>query len=198
LLIIITSPIFLIAFIFVFFETGRPLIYKNERVGFKNKLFFVYKIRSMYKDLCVGSEVDKNYLEALKMEEELIKQQNSRTGAIYKIKNDPRVTKVGFYLRKWSVDELPQLINVLKGEMSLVGPRPHQPREVLKYEKEHRKVFSVLPGITGLSQISGRSDLKYEEEEVLDIFYIENWSFFLDLVILIKTPFILFKKRDVV
>jgi lipopolysaccharide/colanic/teichoic acid biosynthesis glycosyltransferase len=93
-------------------------------------------------------------------------------------------------LEKWSLDELPQFFNVLKGEMSLVGPRPHMPKEVAGYSKHHKKVFNIKPGITGLAQVSGRSDLEFEEEAKLDIYYLENWSLGLDLKIMIKTPFV--------
>ena len=97
-------------------------------------------------------------------------------------------------MRRWSLDELPQLYNVLKGEMSLVGPRPHQPREVDKYEKHHKILLAIKPGITGMAQISGRSNLTFEDEARLDTFYIENWSLLLDLIILVKTPFVVLRK----
>jgi lipopolysaccharide/colanic/teichoic acid biosynthesis glycosyltransferase len=98
-------------------------------------------------------------------------------------------------MRMTSIDELPQFFNVLFGSMSLVGPRPHQPREVNKYEKWHKTVLAINPGITGLAQISGRSDLLFDEEARLDIFYIEHWNIFLDIIILIKTPFIVFRRK---
>jgi lipopolysaccharide/colanic/teichoic acid biosynthesis glycosyltransferase len=121
---------------------------------------------------------------------------NLRAGTpMIKFKNDPRITKVGHFIRKTSIDELPQFFCVLKGDMSLVGPRPHEPEEVAHYAKHHRKLLTLKPGITGLSQISGRSDLDFEEEVKLDIFYIENWSLVLDVIILIKTPLVLFKSR---
>jgi len=112
-----------------------------------------------------------------------------------KYKNDPRITKVGKFLRKTSLDELPEFFNVFIGKMSLVGPRPHEPEEVAKYKKRYKKLLTIKPGVTGLSQISGRSDLTFEDEAKLDTYYIENWSPKLDLYILLKTPFILFKKR---
>ena len=104
-----------------------------------------------------------------------------------KIKADPRVTKVGRFIRKTSIDELPSLWNVLKGEMSLVGPRPHLPEEVARYRKHHKFVLTIKPGITGLAQISGRSDLNFEEEVKLDTLYIEQWSLWMDIKIIIKT-----------
>jgi lipopolysaccharide/colanic/teichoic acid biosynthesis glycosyltransferase len=120
--------------------------------------------------------------------------QNIRNGTpMVKIKNDPRVTNVGRFIRKYSIDELPQLFNVLIGNMSLVGPRPHLPEEVEKYQKHHKFVLTIKPGITGLPQISGRSDLNFEEEIKLDSFYIEHWSPWLDTKIILKTFGVLFK-----
>jgi len=116
-------------------------------------------------------------------------------GPLHKIKDDPRVTRLGRFLKKYSFDELPQFFNVIKGDMSLVGYRPHMSYEVEQYTKEQQKMFVAKPGITGLAQISGRSDLDFDEEVKLDLFYIENWSILLDLIIVIKTPFIiLFRK----
>jgi lipopolysaccharide/colanic/teichoic acid biosynthesis glycosyltransferase len=108
-------------------------------------------------------------------------------GELFKIKDDPRVTRVGRFLRKWSLDELPQILNVCKGEMSWVGPRPPLPREVEKYESEHYARLKGLPGITGLWQVSGRSDLSFEEMVKLDRFYLDNWSVRLDLSIMMRT-----------
>ena len=108
-------------------------------------------------------------------------------GPLFKMKYDPRVTGTGSLMRKIRIDELPQLYNVLRGEMSLVGPRPHQPDEVVKYEKHHKKVLSVKAGATGLAQVSGSSNLPFEEEVFLDSFYLENWSFFQDIKIILKT-----------
>jgi lipopolysaccharide/colanic/teichoic acid biosynthesis glycosyltransferase len=122
---------------------------------------------------------------------------NSREGTpMVKIKNDPRVTRLGRFLRKTSLDELPQLFNVLKGEMSLVGPRPHLPEEVAKYQKHHKFVLTIKPGITGMAQTSGRSDLDFEREVKLDTYYIENWSLLLDIKIIFKTLLIIFKKYE--
>ena len=113
---------------------------------------------------------------------------NTRAGTpLVKLKNDPRITSVGRFIRKCSIDELPQLFSVLKGDMSLVGPRPHLPEEVEKYKPHHRRVLTIKPGITGLAQVSGRSDLDFEEEVALDTWYIENWSLWLDLKILFRT-----------
>jgi lipopolysaccharide/colanic/teichoic acid biosynthesis glycosyltransferase len=112
---------------------------------------------------------------------------NEARGPLFKIRRDPRITRFGRFIRKYSIDELPQLINVLKGEMSLAGPRPAVPEEVVQYEEWQKKRFDVLPGVTGLSQVSGRSDLTFDEIVRLDVYYIENWSLSLDLQILLKT-----------
>ena len=112
-----------------------------------------------------------------------------------KIANDPRVTRVGNFIRKFSIDELPELFLVLLGRMSLVGPRPHLPEEVAKYKPEHRKVLTIKPGITGMAQVSGRSDLAFEDEYRLDVFYIENWSLWLDIGICFKTAGALLARR---
>ncbi len=193
-LIIILSPFILLSAFLVLVETGLPIIYKNERVGEAGRKFFTLKFRSMRQKYCIGPQF-KNQEEALNFEKELIQTRSIKEGPVYKIKDDPRVTPAGKFLRRFSLDELPQLFNVLVGNMSLVGPRPHQPREVEQYAKHHRKVLNIKPGITGLSQISGRSDLEFEEEITLDTLYIENWSMLLDFIILIKTPFILLKNR---
>ncbi len=196
--IVITSPIMLLSAVIVLFETGRPIIYKNERVGIRGRKFFTLKFRSMHQKDSTGSQFGEDGKKAEEKEKELIEKQGVKKGPIYKIADDPRVTGFGRFIRRWSVDELPQMFNVLGGSMSMVGPRPHQPREVDKYEKEYRKVFTLKPGVTGLAQISGRSDLSFEEEMKLDVFYIEKWSIFMDFIVFVKTPFILFKKRKVV
>lgn len=192
---IILSPIYLIISLIILIETGKPIIYKNERVGQKGQNFFALKFRSMFQKDCTGPQFAKTSESALEKEQELIKNQSIKNGPVYKIKDDPRVTPYGRFIRRWSLDELPQFWNVLKGNMSLVGPRPHQPREVVQYEKRHRIVLDAKPGITGLAQISGRSDLSFEEEAKLDTFYIENWNWLLDLIILIKTPFVVIKRK---
>lgn len=197
IVLVVGAPFFLVIALGILIETGRPVIYKNERVGVRRKHFFLYKFRSMYQSDSTGVQFGASGEAALKKEAALIKKQNGRKGPIYKVHNDPRVTRFGRFLRRWSLDEFPQFWNVLCGTMSVVGPRPHQPREVSLYEKKHGLAFNVKPGITGLSQISGRSDLSYEEEMRLDILYIEKWSLWLDVIIVVKTPFLLFKKRKV-
>ncbi len=193
--IIISSPLTLISALIILCETGRPIIYKNERVGLRGKKFFTYKFRSMYQKDSTGIQFGESGIKAEEKEKELIKTNSIKQGPVYKIKNDPRVTPFGRFIRRWSIDEFPQFFNVLRGEMSIVGPRPHQPREVEKYEQHHRKVFTLKPGITGLAQISGRSNLSFEEEIKLDVFYIEKWSLLLDFIIFIKTPFVVLRRR---
>ena len=129
-------------------------------------------------------------------QEFLEKNENLRAGTpMMKFKNDPRITKFGRLIRRWSIDELPELFLVLTGKISLVGPRPHEIEEVEKYSRYHKKLLAIKPGITGLAQVSGRSDLNFEQEVKLDIYYIENWSLGLDLQILLKTPAAVIKKR---
>ncbi len=182
LLILIFSPIFIIISIIIKIDSRGPVFYASKRIGAQNRPIKIYKFRSMINDA-----------EKLKAK---LKQYNERNdGPLFKMENDPRVTKVGKFLRKWSLDELPQFFNVLNGQLSLVGPRPHEPHEVAQYEKKHIKLLNIKPGVTGMAQVSGRSDLKFEEEVKLDVFYIENWSLWLDIIILIKTPFaIIFRK----
>jgi exopolysaccharide biosynthesis polyprenyl glycosylphosphotransferase len=192
--IILFSPLYILISLIILFETGRPIIYKNKRVGQQGKQFLALKFRSMYQKDCTGEQFGHSGQQALLKEQELIKYKSIKTGPLYKIKDDPRITPSGRFLRQWSFDELPQFFNVLLGNMSLVGPRPHQPREVEKYHPHQKIVMAIKPGITGLAQISGRSNLTFEDEIKLDTFYIENWNLFLDLIIILKTPFIVLKK----
>lgn len=194
LLCIVAAPFMTVITFAIYFETGLPIIFKNKRVGYKGAAFDTFKFRSMRQRYCIGPQFT-HITEALQLEKKLIETSNTKNGPVYKIQNDPRVTWVGKFIRRWSLDELPQLWNVIIGTMSLVGPRPHQPREVAKYSPEHRRVHSVKPGITGLAQISGRSDLSFEEEIRLDTFYIENWSLTTDLFILLKTPWAVLRRR---
>jgi len=196
LIVIFAIPMLLVA-LAVKLESRGPVIYKNERVSRRGK-FNVYKFRSMYSHYCTGKQFDK-YTDQEKImayEKKLIEKSSERQGPVYKILNDPRRTKVGRFLEKTSLDELPQLFNVLIGNMSLVGPRPHQQREVEKYEKRHKRVLDIKPGISGLAQISGRSDLDFNEEVKLDIYYIENWSLKLDFWIMLKTPFVVLIRKS--
>ncbi|MBI4093236.1 MAG: sugar transferase [Candidatus Kerfeldbacteria bacterium] len=178
------SPLLIIIGILVKLDSEGPMILGLERVGQGGKHFTVLKFRSMVKNA-----------EALK--DQLV-DKNEREGPLFKMKNDPRITRFGRFIRKSSLDELPQLWNVFKGDMSLVGPRPHEPAEVARYEKHHRKLLSIKPGMTGMAQTSGRSDLTFEEEVRLDTYYIENWSLRMDLQILLKTPWIVLSTRSAV
>lgn len=167
-------PLFVLVAIAIKLDSQGPVFYVQERVGLRKHTFNMYKFRSMH----VNAE------EKLKEIEHL----NEAEGPIFKIKNDPRVTTVGRFIRKTSIDELPQLFNVLRGEMSLVGPRPMSVRDVDLFDKGiQRKRFSVKPGITCIWQISGRSDLPFTKWLELDLQYIDSWSFALDLKILAKT-----------
>lgn len=191
--IIIFSPFMLSTALAVKLTSFGPIIYRNLRVGENGKRFEVLKFRSMKNELSTG----KNYggKKALAFERQLIKTHNTRSGAVYKIADDPRLTPIGGLIRRWSLDELPQFFNVLKGEMSLVGPRPHQPREVRKYKPWQKKLLTIKPGMTGLAQISGRSDLPFDEEARIEIYYLENWSLWLDITILIRTFWVLLESR---
>lgn len=173
-LIALLSPVFLAIALLVKATSRGPVVYRQVRVGREGREFVFYKFRSMYED------ADRRLQEVL--------DKNEKTGPIFKMKNDPRVTPVGRVLRKYSLDELPQLFNVLKGDMSLVGPRPPLPREVEQYDDRALQRLSVLPGITCLWQICGRSDTSFEDWLELDSLYVENMSFWLDLKILMKTP----------
>lgn len=191
--IIVFAPLMAVIALAIKWDSSGPVIYRNERVSPRGN-FDTYKFRSMKFKYCVGRHYP--YTQTADVyEDELVKEKSIRQGPVHKIIDDPRRTKVGKFLEKTSLDELPQFFNVLKGEMSLVGPRPHMPKEVAKYEKHHRKVFNIKPGITGLAQISGRSDLDFNEEVKLDTFYIENWSLKLDLKILLNTPAVVLFKR---
>jgi exopolysaccharide biosynthesis polyprenyl glycosylphosphotransferase len=194
--VIIFSPIMIVAAVLIKLDSRGPALYYSERVGV-NGHFNVLKFRSMKAEFCTGKQFGVQDYYALKYEKKLIKEKNIRQGAIYKIKDDPRITRLGRFLRRASIDELPQLFNVLAGHMSLVGPRPHQPREVLKNDNDSYKgILQVKPGITGLAQVSGRSDLSTEEELNLDTYYAENWSIMLDIIILIKTiPAVVNRRR---
>ena len=200
ILIVILSPLMLLVSLLIKFESlfenrkGAPIIYKNERIGSDGKKFNVFKFRYMKWEFCTDPNT-KEGKKALEYEKELIEKLSIKKGPLYKIKNDPRKTKVGAFIEKFSIDELPQFFNVLFGDMSLVGPRPHQEREVEKYNEYHRRLLTIKPGVTGMAQVSGRSDLEFEDEYKLDVFYIENWSLWQDIQICLKTALVLFKKR---
>ncbi|MDP2917916.1 MAG: sugar transferase [bacterium] len=190
LFLIIFSPVMIATAIAIKLDSRGPVFFSHLddgkpvcRVGQHGNLFRYFKFRSM-KPKCD------------RLRYTVLANQNIRKGTpMVKIKNDPRVTAVGKFIRRFSIDELAEFFLVFIGKMSLVGPRPHLPEEVAKYKKHHKRVLKIKPGISGLAQISGRSDLDFEEEVRLDTYYIENWSPRLDLWILLKTPMAVLKKR---
>lgn len=176
-------------------DTRGPVLYRNRRAGQFGKEFNVIKFRSMGWKYATGPGAP-NPEQAIAYERELAATQSIRRGPVWKILNDPRRTRIGRFLERMSLDELPQFFNVLRGDMSLVGPRPHMLEQVTAYEKAHKRVFAIRPGITGLTQISGRSDLDFEDEVRLDTHYLEHWSPWLDFKVMLKTPFVvLFRKH---
>ena len=173
LLLVVLAPVMGLAALAIKLTSRGPVLYRSMRPGIGGKAFACLKFRTMVS----GAEQLQDDLES----------KNERSGAIFKIRADPRVTGVGRFLRRWSLDELPQLFNVLRGEMSLVGPRPLPQRDYDRLDDWHRKRYLVLPGMTGLWQVSGRSELDFDELVRLDFLYLERWSVFLDLTILLKT-----------
>lgn len=181
---LLLSPVLVLCSVAVFIQNPKAsVIYKSNRVGKNGREFFCLKFRSMVPEA-----------EAKKKE---LTQKNQRKGVFFKIENDPRITSVGRFLRKWSLDELPQLFNVLKGDMSLIGPRPHLPEEVKKYNKDDLRVLSVRPGITGFAQINGRSSLTYEQEMKYELFYLKNWSLWLDFIIALKSIWVVLRRENI-
>jgi exopolysaccharide biosynthesis polyprenyl glycosylphosphotransferase len=179
---IILSPLMIITCIAIKLDSPGPVIFKQKRVGQNGRSFEIFKFRSM----CQDAEDRLHELES----------QNEMEGFMFKIKDDPRVTRVGKFIRKTSIDELPQLFNVIRGEMSLVGTRPPTIEEVSKYKRSQWRRISIKPGITGLWQISGRNDIKSFDEVVeLDLKYIDNWTLWSDIEILFKTVGVLIKRK---
>lgn len=193
--IILVAPILAVVAILIKIEdSGGPIIYKNKRVGADGKEIKVFKLRYFQWKYCIDKK-NPNFEEALAFEKKLIQERSVRQGPLYKIKDDPRKTRVGAFIEKYSIDEFPQFFNVLLGDMSLVGPRPHQKREVEKYREYHRRLLTIKPGVTGMAQVSGRSDLDFEDEYKLDLYYIENWTLLLDVQIIFKTVAVLLRRR---
>jgi exopolysaccharide biosynthesis polyprenyl glycosylphosphotransferase len=174
-------PVWLVIAAAIKLDSHGPVLFRDLRVGVGLREFGMLKFRTMVE----GASEQQVELEA----------QNEAGGALFKIRDDPRVTRVGRILRRLSLDELPQVLNVLGGEMSLVGPRPLPLRDFSQLEAWHRKRYLVLPGVTGLWQISGRSNLTFDDLVRLDFYYIENWSIWLDISILVKTPLAVFSGR---
>lgn len=179
---IIVSPIMLIVAILIKLESTGPVIFSQKRVGLNGKEFNMLKFRSMVQNA-----------EELK---EKLQKQNEMSGPMFKMKEDPRVTKVGKFIRKTSIDELPQLINVFKGEMSLVGPRPSLPKEVAKFEPWMLERLSVKPGLTCYWQVSGRNNIDFEDWMKLDIKYVKDRNLGLDIKLIFKTFFVLFGDKN--
>lgn len=180
-LILLSFPLQFMTAIALILEKQGGILFRQDRIGQYGKNFGYFKFRSMIKN-AHDFRKDEAFLRA---------HHNTRQNSpMLKIKNDPRVTKVGKFIRAFSIDEIPEFYLVFLGKMSLVGPRPHLPEEVARYKPEHKRVLAIKPGITGLAQVSGRASLSFDEEVRLDMHYIENWSPWLDFVILLKTPFV--------
>lgn len=180
-IVVLGLPIWVLVALAIKVTSSGPVLYTQQRVGRNGRGFGMYKFRSMYVD------AEERLTEVL--------QDNEASGPLFKMKDDPRITSVGKWLRKFSIDEFPQIINVIKGEMSLVGPRPPLPREVSSYSVHDWGRLEVLPGMTGLWQVSGRSALTFDEMVRLDLFYIENWSLNLDITLLFRTiPAVIFAR----
>jgi len=175
-LLILLFPLMIVVALVIKFTSKGPVLFKQKRCGLNGRQFTLYKFRSMV----VGAEMKKRALE----------QKNEMDGPVFKMKRDPRITTIGRFLRKTSIDELPQLINVLKGDMSLVGPRPPLPVEVEMYQLWQRRRLSLKPGLTCIWQVSGRNNIKFERWIEMDLEYIDNWSLWLDFKILVKTFFV--------
>lgn len=176
------SPILLVASVAIKIESKGPIIFSQDRVGLNGKIFKMYKLRSMVSN-------------AEELKEKLL-EQNEMSGPMFKMKDDPRITKVGKFIRKTSIDELPQLVNVLKGDMSLVGPRPSLPKEVEQFEPWMYERLQVKPGLTCIWQVSGRNNIDFEDWMKLDIKYVRERSFFGDLKLVFRTFFVLFGDKN--
>lgn len=175
---IILSPVFVIVAIAIKLDSKGPIFFKQDRVGKDEELFSMYKFRSMV----VNAEELKKALE----------NQNEMSGPMFKMKKDPRITRVGRFIRKTSIDELPQLVNVIKGDMSLVGPRPSLPKEVEQFEPWMKERLTVQPGITCFWQVMGRNSIPFKEWMKLDVKYVRERNYFLDIKLIFKTFFVLF------
>lgn len=177
LFLFLSFPLFLLLIICIKVDSPGPIFYRHRRLGKHMKPFYLLKFRTMFQD------ADQR-LQSILASDEKLREEFAKT---FKLKNDPRITRIGKYIRQFSIDELPQFINVLKGDMSLVGPRPIVEAEIPYYQQYSLELFRVLPGVTGLWQISGRTDTGYENRVKLDTEYVRNWSYCRDLMILLKT-----------
>jgi len=178
LVLLLLSPFLLAIAVAIKLDSRGPVWYASERIGKKGRVFRCYKFRTMVRD------ADKRRSDVMHM--------NERDGVLFKISNDPRITRVGRFLRKYSLDELPQFFNALRGDMSVVGPRPPIASEVREYKTDHLRRLNVTPGITGLWQVQGRQDPSFDSYISLDVTYIENWSILLDLKIIVRTIGVVF------
>jgi len=181
---LVLSPLIALIALSIKWETEGPVFARLKRVS-KNKEFDLLKFRGMIKN-------------AEELKPHLVVFNERQDGPLFKIKNDPRITGVGRFIRRYRFDEIPQFWNILKGDMSLVGPRPHQPDEIKRYEKHHKRVLAIKAGATGLAQVSGSSDLPFDQEVTLDTFYIENWSLWLDFRVVVKTLIKIFTDRSAI
>lgn len=179
--IILTFPILFIAGVALFIEQPGNIFFVHKRVGQGGKVYNHIKLRSMIRDA-----------HKYRFDPEFIKKYGNERGGtpLFKLANDPRITRVGRIVRKLSIDELPEFYLVLIGKLSLIGPRPHMPEEVAKYKPHQKQVLTIKPGVTGMAQVGGRADLDFDDEVALDMHYIQNWSPYLDMIILLKTPIV--------
>lgn len=174
------SPFLLMFALLIKLEDGGPILYRGIRIGYKGRKIVFYKFRSMV-------------INADKQKAKLMKYNTRKDGPLFKMKDDPRITRIGKHLRKYSIDEIPQLISVIKGDMSIVGPRPHLESEVAHYTKEDFRRLDIIPGITCLPQISGRNSISFRDWIDLDLQYLDQWSLWRDYCILAKTFIIVFQ-----
>lgn len=179
---VVLSPILLIVAILIKFDSKGPILFSQIRVGKNGNEFKMYKFRSMVVDA-----------EELK---EKLQEKNERKGPMFKMKDDPRITKIGKFIRKTSIDELPQLINILKGEMSIVGPRPSLPKEVAQFDDWMLERLEVKPGLTCYWQVEGRDDIEFREWMELDVKYVRERNLKIDIVLIFKTVFVLFGDKN--
>ena len=186
IILVVGSPIFIIIALLVKLSSRGPIFFLQKRIGKNKKSFNCIKFRTMHPEA-------EDILENLIINNEALRKEFEET---HKLKNDPRITNIGKFLRKTSLDEIPQFLNVIKMEMSIVGPRPIVKKEILKYGKSYKKVISIKPGITGLWQVSGRNNLSYKRRVTLDCLYVDNMNPIIDLRIIIRTFGVIFFPND--
>lgn len=184
---IVLSPFFIIIALIIKLDSKGPVIYKHKRIGKNGQEIYLYKFRTMYQDADIKLQ-------------ELLKNENIKKEweENYKLKNDPRITRVGKILRKTSIDELPQIINIIKGELAIIGPRPVVKDELEKYGDNKKKFLSITPGLTGYWASNGRSDIDYDERMQMELYYIDNITFKLDIKIFCKTIFSVIKRKGAI